>query len=235
MPECHSTNTLALELSQNSAIAEGTIVITDNQTAGRGQRGSSWQAEAGKNLTFSIVLKPVFLEVKNQFFLTVVTALAISDFLREKMLDFITIKWPNDILVHEKKICGVLIENQVQGRALQTAVVGIGLNVNQIHFPVSTAGSIAQFLSHELSLNDVLSGLVSCLEARYLQLRQGKFDVLKHEYLLHLHWKGEQHFFETEQGVFSGVIVGVDEHGRLAVEVEGKLAFYDVKQIRFLK
>jgi BirA family transcriptional regulator, biotin operon repressor / biotin---[acetyl-CoA-carboxylase] ligase len=235
VPECHSTNTLALQLSQNTAIAEGTIVITPNQTAGRGQRGSTWQTEAGKNLTASVILKPLFLDIKDQFYLTIATALAIADFLKSKTVDALSIKWPNDILVQGKKICGILIENQLQGTKLQTAIVGIGLNVNQTSFELPTATSLANLIKQESDINDVLGDLMGYLEARYLQLRQGKFASLKHEYLMHLYWKGERHFFQTAAGEIEAVIVGVGEDGRLAVEVNERLESFDLKEIQFLR
>ena len=131
VPDCPSTNTLALQITQQSPAKEGTLVITDNQTAGKGQRGNVWEAEPRQNLTFSLILKPGFLAVSKQFYLNVVICLALKDYLMEKISRTVYIKWPNDILVHEKKISGVLIENQLQGAHISNSIVGIGLNMNQ--------------------------------------------------------------------------------------------------------
>src|SRR6185369_12885123 len=103
VPECQSTNTLLLDLASKSALPEGTVLITSNQFAGRGQRGNTWQAAAGMNLTFSVLFKPSFLAVKNQFALTMVASVAVFDFLKEKNVEGVKIKWPNDILVGKKK------------------------------------------------------------------------------------------------------------------------------------
>ena len=103
VPDCPSTNTLALEISQQSPVKEGTVVITDQQTAGKGQRGNTWEAEPRQNLTFSLILKPTFLAVNKQFYLNIVICLALKDYLRQKTSGPVHIKWPNDILVHQKK------------------------------------------------------------------------------------------------------------------------------------
>ena len=101
--ECHSTNTEAFALIQTAKAHAGTVVITDHQTNGRGQRGSNWEAQPGMNLTFSIILQPKALAVQDQFYLNMVTALALHDFLNSLSLAGVKIKWPNDMLVDQKK------------------------------------------------------------------------------------------------------------------------------------
>ncbi|MFI5140988.1 MAG: biotin--[acetyl-CoA-carboxylase] ligase [Bacteroidia bacterium] len=121
-----STNTYATNLIKEIQVAEGTIVFTHNQTKGRGQVGNTWQAETGKNLTFSMVLHPNFLAVEKQFYLSKITSLAVfgmlTEFLNTSLYD-IKIKWPNDILVNDKKIAGILIENILRGNFLQSSVM----------------------------------------------------------------------------------------------------------------
>ena len=111
MPECHSTNSLLLDLTRKISQPEGTIVITKQQSRGRGQHGNSWESEPGKNLTLSLLLKPNFLAVKQQFYLTMAFSLGVCDFLTERSIGNVKIKWPNDILVNERKVAGILIEN----------------------------------------------------------------------------------------------------------------------------
>jgi BirA family transcriptional regulator, biotin operon repressor / biotin---[acetyl-CoA-carboxylase] ligase len=235
VPECHSTNTLAAQLSQNTHVSEGTVVITRHQTAGRGQRGNTWTVEPGQNLTLSILLKPGFLAIKNQFFLNIITSLAVHDTLVEyfRAAD-ISIKWPNDVLVHGNKICGILIENQLTGTTIQTSIAGIGLNVNQINFELPTATSIALQLKRQFDLQNVFELLLSNIEARYLQLKQQKYAALRGEYLNSLYRRGEMHTFESSGVTFNGEIVGIDEEGRLAVNVESEMKYFEVKQIRYL-
>lgn len=235
VPECHSTNTLAAQLSQNSTVSEGTVVITENQTAGRGQRGNTWFAEPGQNLTLSVCLNPGFLTIKHQFFLNIIASLAVRDTLAEYLdIAAISIKWPNDVLVHGKKICGILIENQLTGSVIQSSIVGIGLNVNQSSFSLANATSMVSELKRPLVLQDVFNLLLSKLEARYLQLRQQKHGTQKTEYLQRLYRRGERHEFESDTGRFEGEIVGIDEDGRLAINVANEMKYFEVKQIRYL-
>ncbi len=233
MPECHSTNSLALDLCQQSCPAEGTLVITDRQTSGRGQRGNSWEAEPEMNLTFSLILKPTFLAIKDQFMLSMAISLAVRDYLADLLKQSVGIKWPNDILVNEFKICGILIENQLAAGLLNYSVVGIGLNVNQQNFASPSATSISLLQGSATDLQTVLDGLTSALEARYIQLRQNKQAQLRDEYLANLYRRHKLSTFLAGGEPFSGEILGVDEHGRLQVLTGGAVKAFDTKEIAF--
>lgn len=234
MPECHSTNSVALELCQQSPVIEGTLVITSRQTSGRGQRGSTWESEPGMNLTFSFILKPAFLAIKNQFLLSIVTSLAIYDCLAEMCKAPIHIKWPNDILVNEFKICGILIENQLMASQFVNVVIGIGLNVNQQNFTASGATSLSLQTHKRYDLQEVLERLLAHLEARYFQLRQNKVKELEKDYQGHLYRLNEQHTFKSGIEQFPGEILGVDEFGRLRVSTKGAEKTFGIKEISFL-
>lgn len=234
VPECHSTNTLASELTQNPSLLEGTVVITNHQTAGRGQRGNVWEAKAGENLTLSLVLKPVFLPVIKQFYLNIVASLAIHDLVTQHVNKEVLIKWPNDMLVEGRKICGILIENQLAGAGISCSVCGIGFNVNQSDFSNLLATSLLKETNRPFDLQMILDELMGNLEARYLQLRQGKYEQLKAEYLAKLFRRGEEHLYASEGREFKGEIIGIDEVGRLAVKVDSKIEYFEVKQIRYL-
>lgn len=233
VPECHSTNTLALQMSQNKSATEGTVVITNNQTAGRGQHGNSWESAAGMNLTFSIILMPGFLAPKDQYYLTIFTSLAVRDFVEGKTDHSVTIKWPNDILVHQKKICGILIENQVQGQRFIATVIGIGLNINQTSFAQHTATSLKLLTNDETTPEQALHELLGRLEARYLQLRKQKQSDLREEYLSHLYWRNERHLFSSGSMDFEGIIKDVDETGKLVVATSEGLRHFGNKEITF--
>jgi len=236
MPECHSTNSYALQLCQQSSFApEGTLVITDKQTAGRGQRGNTWIAEPGKNLTLSLVLKPTFLRTKDQFFLTVFASLSLTDYLYEKGCTAIRIKWPNDIYVGSKKICGILIENVVTGDRFSNVVVGIGLNVNQEQFEVDTATSLCLVLEQSFDLPSELESLLACVEARYLKLRQNELQSMLEEYLSLMYWRGEAHLFSSNSNFFEGTITGLDDSGRLKVLTNSGENSFDVKEISYVR
>ncbi len=235
MPECHSTSDQLLLLCQEEPLLEGSLVITGHQTAGRGQRGNSWEAQPGKNLTFSFLLKPDFLPVSEQFYLTMVVSLGIRDFLTEKTGAKVQIKWPNDILVDQRKICGILIENQIVGQRLAASVVGVGINVNQQYFATPTATSMVLVTGLQFDLPALLEDLLLCIEQRYLRLRGDGRDQLRSDYLDTLYLREETHLFYAGDRSFYGTITGVDEIGRLKIDVEGQstIRTFSAKEIRY--
>lgn len=234
VPECPSTNSLALEISQQSHASEGTLVITDRQTAGRGQRGNTWETEPGSNLTFSLILKPVFLATDRQFFLNVVTCLALKDYLGDKTTGTY-IKWPNDILVHDKKISGILIENQLRSGQVNRSIVGIGFNLNQQHFNVPGATSLALETGISYDRETALSAILRCFEKYYLRLREGRYEELREEYLSSLYWRHTSRVFKSEGVLFEGVIESLDESGRLLVRTASGVRTFGVKEIRYIR
>ena len=128
--ETTSTNTYLAQLCKENKAKEYHTVIAEHQTAGRGQRGNTWESEAGKNLTFSTVLYPTALEVKNQFYLSMIASFSVI-YALENYTDGFSIKWPNDIYWKNKKIGGILIENELEGGYIVQSIIGIGLNINQ--------------------------------------------------------------------------------------------------------
>lgn len=233
VPECQSTNDLMQLICQQEQLAEGSVIITANQVAGRGQRGNTWEAEPGRNLTFSIYLRPAFLSVSDQFFLNIFVSLGVLDFLTMETGKKVQIKWPNDILLETKKICGILIENQLVGTKLGSSVIGVGFNVNQQQFSVPTASSLAIATNRDWNLQYVFEQLLKCLEVRYLQLREGRFALLREEYLKNLFRINQEHMFTSTNGAFRGTITGIDEIGRLKISKGGSESSYDVKEIKF--
>lgn len=233
VPECHSTNSSLAELLEHTDLPEGTVLITDHQTRGRGQRGNTWESGRGENLTFSILLRPKFLEVRDQFRLSMAVALGIAEGLAAFVPSGLTVKWPNDVLIEGKKVGGILIENQSQGAQLSVSIVGIGINVNQRELPVPTAGSLAQRVGGPLDLDAVFQQLVTAIEARYLQLRAGGHAVIQSDYHQQLYRIGVSQSFEADGAAFDGVIVGVDEVGRLKVRVGEEERRYGLKEVKF--
>ena len=185
------------------------------------------------NLTFSLVLKPTFLAVKDQFMLSIVISVAIRGYLADLLSKSVQIKWPNDILVNEFKICGILIENQVTGNLLNYAIVGIGLNVNQVNFASPTATSVSLIQAYPQDLQGVLDGILNAIEARYFQLRQNNMAQLRDEYLAYLYRRQVPSTFVVGSQHFEGVIMGVDEHGRLQVLIQEEVKIFDTKEIAF--
>ncbi len=236
LSKCHSTNTYATELLSQKGAMEGTVVTTEHQIAGRGQRGNSWEADAGKNLTFSLILKPSFLHVQEQFYLTIITSLAIYDFLTDLLPDGMAIKWPNDIYHFQKKLGGVLIENSLKNNILEWSVLGIGLNVNQSSFENEKATSLLLATGKEFVLEALLGNLLVNLEKRYLRLKAGMRQELRKEYLEHLYRIGELHSFRSGSEVFQGKIIGIDKVGHLAICTlpNDEVHYFGIKEIEFL-
>lgn len=234
VPECHSTNTLALELSQKEDLPEGTVIITSHQTQGRGQQGNTWIAEKSKNLTFSLVVKPFFLAIKDQFYLNMAVSLGLSDFASKILTQQVSVKWPNDIMVDDFKICGILIENQIQGTAFTNSVIGIGLNVNQKGFYSPNASSLSMLSNHEFDLQEVLEQVAVSLEKWYLVLRQNGIDRIKQAYSASLYGINETRRFKTRDDQFEGIIEGVDNAGRLMIKTKIGSRHFNTKEVQFV-
>lgn len=236
LPECHSTNSVAAEMLMQQTVTEGTLVTAEHQTAGRGQRGSSWEADAALNLTFSVVLKPSFLQIQEQFFLNIITSLAIYDLLTELLPSGAFIKWPNDLYFYQQKLGGILIENTLKNASIEWSVIGIGLNVNQKNFQSPQASSLAVIAGKEFPRPQLMEKLLLKLENRYLQLKAGKQKELRQLYLSRLYWLGEWRTFQSGQEYFTGKIIGIDKIGRLAVCKEGgEVQYFWIKEIAFVR
>ena len=234
LPECHSTNDIALDLVKKRQAIEGTIVICDHQTRGKGQRGNSWQTQAGQNLTFSIVLRPDFMDITEQFYLN----MAISNSIRKVLKDYLPsleVKWPNDLIVPEfGKLGGILIENIFSGKEWEYAIVGIGLNINQQEFNISNTASIRSITGSEIELTELFRLLITRLELSYIQLRKGKWNTIKDEYLIHLYRREMWAKYIANGQHFLGKIVGICEEGKLEMELEsGEKIAFGLKEITF--
>jgi len=233
MPTCHSTNDIAMDLVSKYDKKEGTLVVTDRQLKGRGQRGNEWQSQGGQNLTFSVVLKPNFVKADEQFYLNMMVSLAIHDAINEVLPEAAKIKWPNDILVDQKKVCGVLIENTLSGQCIGTSVVGIGLNVNQERFELPYAASLSNFAGKKLSLTGLLERIILHMEAHYLLLKKGDKATIKDKYCQVLYGFGHPVKLHTEYD-FHGVIKDVDSLGRIIVDTDGEKRTFDFKSVKFV-
>lgn len=234
LPSCHSTNDIAAEIIQNKKAFDGTIVITSDQTAGRGQRGNTWVSFPNQNITISIILKPDFLQAKEQFKLNIAISLGIFDFLCKYLNQDLAIKWPNDIYIGNKKMGGVLIENTLSGSRVVFSVVGIGLNINQLEFFSKKATSLKLATGKEdFDIEKLLEQLCVCIEKYYLQLKTGNFEIQKKKYLERLFRFGDLSNFSQNGNVFQGKIIDVAETGHLIMKVGEEIKSFDLKEISF--
>jgi len=239
LPEVHSTNSYAIDLLKNVNLPEGTVVQAASQTRGKGQRGAGWNSDPGRNLTVSVILKPGFLSVKNQFFLYQIVALACYDAMAE-ILDNgqidIKIKWPNDILVNRKKIAGILIENTIQNNQVNWCVAGIGINVNQEIFDEDiNATSLKMITGKDYSMKYILKTVCKHLEKYYLALLNTKLSAVKEDYLKHLYGLNEYLDFEIDGHVKTLLVKGLGDTGLLMLENEsGQIMEVDVKEVKWI-
>jgi BirA family transcriptional regulator, biotin operon repressor / biotin---[acetyl-CoA-carboxylase] ligase len=228
-----STNNYAAMLVSNDNAVHGTVILADEQTAGRGQRGAKWQSESGSNLLMSIILKPDNLSVDRQFLLTQVASLAVVDLLRKIGLSA-QIKWPNDIYVGDRKICGMLIENNLSGAVIRSSIIGIGLNVNQSFFDLTTATSIKLEKGQSFPIQEILFSFIGSFNLFYDQLMSSRLQEIEDLYKSNMLGYEQKRIFEDETGEFLGMIRGVDPNGKLRIEVNGVEQTYDLKQLRFI-
>ncbi len=209
------------------------VVTADYQDSGRGQGNHSWHSNPKENLLMSLLAFPAFLSASDQFHLSRLASLALCDTL--KGLNLIPdIKWPNDILVKNRKIAGILIENGIRGKNLSHTIIGIGLNLNQDSFPgfpVPATSVVMEGLA-PLGLSGAADLLIHALEQRYEQLESGFAGILEREYLGHLFGLDRPGAFISEGVKFTGVIRGVSDFGELQVEQEGRIKNYAFHQIK---
>ena len=234
LPSCHSTNDIAAKMVPQGELLEGGVVITDEQTSGRGQRGNTWEAAKGLNLTFSVLFKPSFLPVTSQFYLNILSSLAIADTLSVHMPDGMAIKWPNDIYWGQAKLGGILTENALRNGRIEHTIIGIGLNINQQDFSSPNASSMALICGRQFALEQILAELLAHLETRYLQLKNRLYGRLKAEYLKKLYWMGEKRVFKDTE-YFGGTICGIDDTGQLMIKASDGIKTFGVKEVSFIE
>lgn len=238
LKEVDSTNNFLKNLvSKSEPLPEGTVIMADNQFAGRGQQESVWQSEAGKNISTSIYLKPSFLPLNKQFCLNIAVSLAVNEALSQFLPQTVQVKWPNDIYTNGKKLGGILIENTLTGSFIKSSVIGIGLNINQQQFRADLsdkATSVIQILQKETALEAVMEKIVVFMEKYYLILKSGNYTILQNDYLKHLYKFGTLAHYQQNGQVFEGKIVGVEESGRLVMETATGLQSFNFKEIEFI-
>lgn len=217
------------------------VVSALSQSGGRGQRGNTWLSEPGKNLLFSVVLK-LPIQAYDQFVISQMVSLAVVDLLGEHDIEA-KIKWPNDIYIGDRKVCGILIENAVSGKWISNSVVGIGLNVNQRNFDVSLPNPTSMTLScpNEYDLEDLLEqyiGILSDYIDRFCHI-SGGYNRLNQLYLAQMWRRNEEYEFmdkTTSPALrFTGIIRGISTVGHLLIETtEGELREFAFKDISYI-
>lgn len=234
---CTSTNDLLRATIENSFHAEGAVLFTLHQTAGRGQIGTKWHSQPNDSLTFSLWLRPKFLHPSRQFLLNMAISNAVIQFMQQYISPESRIKWPNDLYIGNKKSGGILIENTLNQHQITGSIIGIGINLNQIEFPAEIPNPVSwkQITGYIYQPKEVLLMLLPYLDAWYHKLRIEGYEQIKEEYIRYLYGFNIMLKYEDEGGTFKGTIHGVDETGCLMLTKEtSEQCKYQLKEIRFL-
>ena len=214
--EVASTNSLAEKLPL-SELKDKQVILTWRQTQGRGQATNRWESAPGKNISMTVIFRPECLEAGKQF------------------AEGVTVKWPNDVYVGERKISGILIEHRVAGAHIQSSLCGIGVNINQEQFLSDAPNpvSLFQLLGRELPLQEVLEELLECIGKRYEQIH--RYAELENDFLRHMYRSTGIYDFEDERGIFRASVGGIDEYGQLILkDTDGRERVYAFKEVRYV-
>lgn len=237
LEETESTNSYLRDLLKSQHLEEGSVVVADFQTAGRGQVGNNWYSDKGDNLLFSLLIYPTGIPANEQFIISRMVSLAIKNTL-DQFADDIRIKWPNDIYWKEKKIAGILIENSLQGKIIENSIIGIGLNLNQQIFPVELPNpvSLRQITATEQDKNYILDLLLKEFFLLYRSLQQGEKQVIEDEYMLDLYRANGYYWYEDANGRFQAEIDNVLPSGHLVLRTldTNEERIYAFKEVQFI-
>jgi BirA family biotin operon repressor/biotin-[acetyl-CoA-carboxylase] ligase len=226
-----STNNFTAKLINDQICQNGAVILADEQTAGKGQMGNTWESERGSNLLCSIAWRPDNLSVNDQSKLSWLVALILHKLLLRFGINA-EIKWPNDIYVQKQKIAGILIENQIEGKNISWVIVGIGLNVNQQVFQNANATSMKNILGTTLKVKTVLSELTDLFNG-YLNQWDVLQDTFKSEFEANLYQKNIKAIYSDKSGKFEGELMGVQDDGRIVIRVGEENRIYDLKEVQF--
>lgn len=232
-----STNSYLRKLSVKEELCDLTIVTTKFQKNGRGQMGTTWNSETGKNLIASIYKRYGFLELEEKFLISMVVSISVIQALKRLLIRNLNIKWPNDILAESKKIGGILIENVIKNNKMEGSIIGIGLNINQTQFEdLPRASSLLCLSGKNFEVDEILYSIIENLVINSDRLEAGDHDYIYKKYHQYLFRRDKPSTFRDDSGkLFSGFIKGVNESGTIKVLLEDQLVKeFDLKEITLL-
>lgn len=237
LSETASTNKYLRERLQTERLEEGSAVYADRQTAGRGQTGNSWESEPGANLTFSVVIYPECIPAGDQFLISQIASLSVKETL-ERHTAGITVKWPNDVYWEDKKICGMLIENDLSGKEICCSILGIGINLNQHVFRSDAPNpvSLAQITGREYDIEEELHAFLHIFYDYYLLLLKGGFDTIRRRYKAALYRKEGYAKYADAAGAFDACIYDIEPAGHLLLQLpDGEIRRYAFKEVTYVR
>lgn len=232
-----STNSYLKDLIKENDVKNWTVVVAKYQKNGKGQLDNSWFSDRGKNLTFSILVKLDHLKVNHQYYLNYSISIALYNVLKYYIPKKLSVKWPNDILSANHKVSGILIENSIKNDTVKYVIIGIGLNVNQVHFPkdVTNATSLKNVLKKTIDKDELLDKILLEIQYQFVLIKQKKFLEIKQMYEDVLYKKAiPSMFIDSDNNTFLGKIIGVGNEGKLQVELENEsIREFAFKEIKF--
>ncbi len=234
--EVDSTNNYLKTLLNTNQLPEGYVIVADFQNSGKGLGANTWESEPGKNLTFSLLLRPDTLKAEEMFLLSKAVSLGIIDALNE-IRNCFTIKWPNDIYYQNKKVGGILIENQIQGDYIKYSMIGIGININQDVFTSEAPNpiSIKQILCQPLNRKEILKNMLNQISIWYDMLSDEYFDKINEQYFNHLFRNTDYHDFKAGDELFHAKIKEVANDGQLILKTPaGEIRKFYLKEVEFV-
>lgn len=236
--EINSTNSYLYDKLAVGEDVSDVVAVAEHQTAGRGMGKNHWESERGKNLLFSIALNVNYLKAEDQFKISQAVSVAIVDALQEVICKpGLMIKWPNDIYFHDKKLCGMLIQNTIDGRMMGITIVGIGLNINQLQFgdDLPNPISLKNITGEEYNIDGILNQLIVKIVDNVENLKSKEFfEVLNKKYTEKLYRYRQWADYYYKNKVKSMIIKGFDCFGRLLLEDKsGEEIVCDVKELQF--
>lgn len=237
LDEVSSTNSELKRLQQKGSLPEGSMVVADYQSAGRGQMGNSWFSNKGENILLSLLLYPRFLKAKNQFLISQIVSLAIKRVLDQYIND-VSIKWPNDIYWNDQKIAGILIENSLMRKQIEDTIVGIGLNVNEEAFPAHLPNpvSLKQIVGKDIDREVLLKSLHKALFQLYAEIKQGNIKQIEQNYMQCLYRRNGMHWFVDDKERFRASIKEILPTGHLVLTTtpQEEERVYAFKEVTFV-
>ncbi len=232
-----STNNYAMGMIRDGVAKHGGAWFSFEQTNGKGRRGKIWEVQSGKNIIVSIAVMPDFLTVYQQFHLSIASSLACVDFLTKYTGYETKIKWPNDIFWNDRKAGGILIENIIKGTTWESAVIGIGININQTEFNLDSVFmpvSLKQITGKEYDIVELARELHKTVMKRYEELQNNGFEKMLIEYNQCLFGLDEKIKLKKDNMVFETTLQGVSPQGKL-ITVDSSEREFDFDEVEWKK
>ncbi|NGZ89241.1 biotin--[acetyl-CoA-carboxylase] ligase [Psychroflexus maritimus] len=234
--KCASTNDEIKRYFNQISTPTPVCLITDNQYGGKGQLGAKWSSLPNKNLTFSFLFPNINLSIEETFKINLLTILKLNEAFKSQDITNLLFKWPNDLILQNKKIGGILIENILQANLIKRSVIGIGINLNQTDFKSHPkASSLKRICQRPFDIDQFFRQIILHFEDFEEQLHAMSFNFLLQAYHQLLFRLGKTSMFELNESFLPGIIRKVNKNGRLVVEFEDRLIQdFDVKEIKLI-